>query len=174
VLAGAAMWVVLLSVTFETVRIDSGSMRPTLQSSDRVLTVRSWVWRALRRGHRAGEIVVFTRPNTSGPKFIKRIAAVPGDIVEYNGSCILVKRLGDQGLQRGTCSPSVQAIDEMIAVPPGRCFVVGDERQHSNDSRSFGTIADSDIDNVALWVVWPPSRFGPISGVEQPNRWPEI
>ena len=155
---GVAALVAVALVTFvaQAFRVQGHSMEPTLQDGERLL-VDKLSYR-LREPRRA-EVVVFRVPGDPGRRFIKRIIGVPGDVIEFrDGRVVLNGRVLVEpyavGPTRGPEGPEV--------VPPGRYFVLGDNRAHSEDSRfqEVGFIPRQDLVGRAVWIFWPLHRAG--------------
>lgn len=175
-----------LAVVFKTFLIQafyipSSSMEPTLQISDRVL-VEKLSYRFGEIEH--GDIVVFLRdgdPLTAQPPanpaarllrsfgeavgltpplerdFIKRVIGLPGDEITCRGGQVLRNGtpLAEPYVMAGAvsdCAPTT--------VEPGQVFVMGDNRENSQDSRAFGAIDDDDIIGRAFVRIWPVTRLG--------------
>lgn len=194
--------VALFLITFvvRTFYIPSGSMLPTLQERD-VLLVNEFAYR-FGAPHR-GDIVVFTPPIASASSFIKRVVAVPGDTLRIqNGSVyvngrkvnepyiaqapdygLIVKNYGiyvDNGSGFEALDPAQanipprrtwQAADR---VPNGFYFVMGDNRNDSEDSHVWGfaqlrghfasgplakTATMADFTGRAFLLLWPFDRM---------------
>ena len=95
-----------------------------------------------------GDIVVFTPPNQSSVVFIKRVIAVPGDrllitngVVSINGTPLSEPYLPE----RWTYNNNWPSSGLQVIVPPDQYFVMGDNRNHSSDSRTFGFVSISAI-----------------------------
>lgn len=143
VVALALVFTVLLAVAlrrhvFFMVRVESSSMAPTLRPRDLLLAI------PLRReALRRGAVVVF-RSSELGMPMVKRVIGLPGDDVELgaggavrvNGELLDEPYAVASGTYRGR-----------VVVPPDRCFVLGDNRPLSIDSRSWSepTIRAGDI-----------------------------
>ena len=155
-------------------RIPSSSMEPTLHCAkpgdfcegrfdDRVIANRL----AYRFGDpERGQIVVFTAPRAAdrcggqegGSAFVKRIVGLPGELVSERGGVVYIdgKRLVEpyvDSSRRGRESRS------WPRVAPGHYFVMGDNRVHSCDSRTWGTVPRSSLIGPVMFVYWPPSRL---------------
>jgi len=52
--------------------------------------------------------------------------------------------------------------DQLVPVPEGHVWIEGDEAFHSRDSNSFGTVPIGLIEAKVTYILWPPSRFGPV------------
>ena len=101
---------------------------------------------------------LFGFPTGTSRDFIKRVVAVEGDTIEgrndtifVNGEPVEEDYLPD-GILTGTFAPFEVGRDEV--------FVMGDNRNNSDDSRNFGPIDEDDVVGRAVLVVWPPSDFG--------------
>jgi signal peptidase I len=141
--------------------IPSGSMMDTLLVGDYIL-VNKFLYGAelpftdahlpgLRKPER-GDIVVFKYPNDETRDFIKRIVAVGGDTVQVvDNRVVLNGRLIDEPYIRHCgylygCEPTV--------VPQGAYFVMGDNRDNSQDSRYWGFVRREKIRGKAFLIYW--------------------
>ncbi|MCP3995264.1 MAG: signal peptidase I, partial [bacterium] len=88
---------------------------------------------------------------------IKRVVGLPGETVEIRDNAVLIDgvRLLEDYLPEGL----VMSDEGPWEVPLGQYFVMGDNRNSSNDSRRFGPIDRDRIVGRAFSVVWPPSRW---------------
>jgi signal peptidase I len=152
--------------------IPSESMLNTLQVDDRVLVNKlNYRFGDIERG----DIVVFERPPGAGGQiddFIKRVIALPGETVTLvNGQVFIDDVLLDEPYVEGAqTDPIVAAITGLGCTntpEPDRCtvaegwyFVMGDNRNSSIDSRSFGPIDEDTIAGRAFLKVWPLSDLG--------------
>ena len=124
---------------YETFRIPSASMAPTIESGDFVMANT----RAYRHADPAfGDVVVFSTPDREGVKYAKRIVGLPGDKIEIVDGTLV--RNGTSVPEPYVASPvrdSGQGHDfALVMVSPGAYFLLGDNRQMSHDSRHFGAI----------------------------------
>ena len=198
VIAALVLTIVLKAFVVQVFAIPSGSMENTLQPGDRVL-VNKLVYRF--RDIARGDVVVFSGQGSWGPDappppgnplarfwdgvtnligisapgtdYIKRVIGVPGDHV----ACCDAGRVTVNGVPLSEQSyvhpgdvPSQVVFS--VTVPPGRLWVLGDNRANSDDSRyrrddpGSGTIPESAVVGRAFVIIWPPSRIGdlPIPG----------
>ena len=155
-------------------RIPSSSMEPTLHCAkpgaycegrfdDRVVANRL----AYRFGDPGrGQIVVFTAPRAAdrcggqegGSTFVKRIVGLPGERVSERDGAFYIdgKRLVEAYVdpaQRGHESK------RWPRVASGNYFLLGDNRIHSCDSRTWGTVPRSSLIGPVVLTYWPPSRL---------------
>lgn len=153
VLLTALIFLIVNTVTGRF-RIEGQSMEPNLHDGEYVLIDK--VSYALHSPER-GDVVVFVRPGERD--YIKRVIGLPGDTVEVRGGQVLVNGvvLDEPYLSQ----PMHQEIGAR-QVEPDRYFVMGDNRNNSSDSRSFGTISAKDIVGRAWIVYWPPTAWGGI------------
>jgi signal peptidase I len=187
VLALAFALYIVIAFALQTVRVDGESMEPTLQNSDLLFADKlSYHLHAPERG----DIIVLRPPDQPNTDFIKRIVAVPDDFVEIDGkhlnadgstsAAVLVKTclscapqvlkepyLPDQKKEPWTemvfcCDSTGHATGEptWLHVPQDMYFVLGDNRNHSRDSRSIGLIPRNNILGRAWVRIWPLSHFG--------------
>ena len=191
----AALVLTILLKTFVTqvFAIPTGSMENTLQPGDRVL-VNKLVYRF--RDIARGDVVVFSGQGSWGPDappppgnplvrlwhevtnlvgvsapgtdYIKRVIGLPGDHVmccDTRGRVTVNGvPLSEQSYVHPGDVPSQVVFS--VTVPPGRLWVLGDNRANSDDSRyrrddpGSGTIPESAVVGRAFVIIWPPSRIG--------------
>lgn len=143
--------------------IPSNSMDPTLHIGDRLL-----VEKISYHLHppALGDIVVFHPPETLqswgyDPKqaFIKRVVGEPGDtLAVYDGH--LYRNGKPQTETYLAAAPAYQM--SSFTVPPGHIFVMGDNRNDSNDSHVWGPLPVENVIGHAQFRFWPVSHFGPL------------
>ena len=157
--------------------IPSSSMAPQLEVGDRVVVSRT-AYR-LHEPNR-GDVVVFPRPGVQidRPGFpavildealeatgiarpddnqlIKRVVGLPGETIEGRGGDLLIngEPLVEPYLAAGLETADFDARD----IPPDQVFVMGDNRDNSQDSRVFGPVPVDSLVGRAIAVVWPPGR----------------
>jgi signal peptidase I len=141
--------------------IPSNSMDPTLHIGDRLLVEKvSYRWQPPHRG----DIVVFTPPPqltklgyAPGQAFIKRVIGVPGQTVQVVDGQVLVN---DQPLHEPCILEPPAYLLPPITVPAGQVFVLGDNRNDSNDSHVWGSLPQTNIIGRARLRFWPLDRLG--------------
>jgi len=151
------------SLTTETVHVLGSSMMPTLSSGD--LLVASKIDYRLHPPER-GDIVVLQNPGLHSEDYIKRVVGMPGDHVlirdghiYINGSELVEPYVNQPWSLTRSWLQTPTASDGQI-VPPDSYFVLGDNRDHSNDSRTFGYISRDQIDAKAWLRFWPAGTAG--------------
>ncbi|MBK8977828.1 MAG: signal peptidase I [Planctomycetes bacterium] len=145
--------IVLLHLFVVQVSIVRGeSMQPCLQDGDRLLVDR--VSYSLTPVDRF-DVVVLRNPRDPSVDYVKRVIGLPGDVVELRDGRLCVN---------GAAVPeSFGPIHDHadlppVTVPPGFCFVLGDNRPVSCDSREFGFVALTLLRGKVRARFWPPSR----------------
>lgn len=150
-----ALVIALLVRTFlvEVYRVEGSSMSNTLYTGERLL-VNKFVYKYVRPA-KPGDIIVFQYPRDPGRDFIKRVVAVAGDKVAIRAGKVYVNgRLFPE-------APSALVADEERGeqvVPPDSVWVLGDNRNNSEDSRYFGEVPLNNIQGLAFFRVWPLQR----------------
>lgn len=115
-------------------RVTDVSMLPTL-SEGRLFLVHKWIYRF--RSPRRGEIVIFRAPDQERWYYVKRVIAVEGDrLAIERGQVTLNGEPLHEPYTRGQTYPKMEA----LVIPPDSCFVMGDNRPESEDSRQFGLL----------------------------------
>ena len=162
----------------QTVRVDGDSMDNTLQNQD--LLLASKVSYDFGGNPSRGDIVVLMPPSDPTRDFIKRVIGVPGDVIQIDGTKSPTKLLikpGGQGDFQTVKEPylpeswtamnyccksngTVSATAQAVTIPPGDYFVLGDNRNRSSDSRSFGFVPRKNMLAKAFLRIWPFNRFG--------------
>jgi signal peptidase I len=143
--------------------IPSESMFPTLEIGDR-LVVEKVSYRFGEIHH--GDIVVFQPPPQlqrqgyqTNQAFIKRAIATSGDRVEVHNGLVY---LNDRPLTENYIAQPPQYDLMPITVPEGTLFVMGDNRNNSNDSHIWGFLPQNNLIGHAVFRFWPLSRFGKV------------
>lgn len=176
VLAAALTVAVVVRVfIFTPFYIPSGSMEPTLQIHDKIL-VNKLSYR-LHDVHR-GDVIVFDAPPNGNfgadvKDLVKRVIGTPGDTVEIRDCAVFVdgQELVEPYIPHDpdgspVCTDGADRIvdldgDGKIQVPPGKVFVMGDNRkpQQSYDSRKWGFLDENLIVGRAFVIYWPISHW---------------
>ena len=117
--------------------------------------------RYLFRGPRRGDVIVFRSPTqpSSGPErdFIKRIIGLPGEQVEVRDCTVFID---GRPLDEPYISERPLYTYGPETVPEDEYFVLGDNRNNSSDSHSWGMLPKENIIGQAWLIYWPSSAFG--------------
>lgn len=110
-------------------------------------------------GPQRGDVIVFEPPNRPGDDYVKRIIGLPGETVEIvNGQVFINGELLDEPFLPTPGSYTTPA----RVVPEGQVFVLGDNRNNSNDSHTWGPLPIENIVGRAWISYWPPVYWGTI------------
>jgi signal peptidase I len=145
------------TVAVDAFLVPTGSMSPTILPGDRFLADKIT---GHFRGFHKGEIVAFFPPSDPTMTHVKRIVAVAGDRIEVRRGLVYVN-----GAASGLCPSMPYRIAGMTplqfpcTVPPGKLFLLGDNRDYSVDSRHYGFVDAQAVVGLAVIVY---------ASVEQP------
>lgn len=152
-----ALLIALLINVFlgQATRVDGQSMEPSLHTDER-LVVEKLSYRL--RGPQRFDIVVIRVPSQGDELLIKRVIGLPGEAVEIRDGVVYINgaELGEPFVEQRT----YPGRDAKVTVPPLHVFVMGDNRTHSNDSRSFGPVPIDNIVGRAWLAYWPLETAG--------------
>lgn len=179
ILMAFALALLIKSLLIQAFWIPTGSMEPTLVPGDRVIVAKvPYYFHDPRRGdiivfeepdpadepergvlgaltHWLGQGLGFTAPDN--PDYIKRVIGEPGDVVSARRGHVYVNgvRISEPYLTERT-----ERFDD-VKVPPGKLFVMGDNRSNSLDSRfSLGFVPIDRVVGKAVWIIWPADSMG--------------
>lgn len=165
IMAGILVFFIIRPFIVQAFYIPSDSMLPTLQRGDRIL-VNKFVYRF--KSPQRGDVIVFPAPpqalsnsdysvgNSSSKKdFIKRLIGLPNDTIEVQGGAVYIN--GKKTKENYIMDPPMYEYGP-FKVPPGKLFVMGDNRNNSNDSHFWGPLAEERVLGKAMVIFWPPKR----------------
>ena len=140
----------------QPVKVEGTSMLPKLADKQRIF-VNKILYRIddIQRG----DVIVFKLPEDLSRSYIKRVVGLPGETVEIDKGTVLID---GQALLEPRLLPQYRdrSSEPAVTVPEGQYYVLGDHRNTSNDSRTWGTVDESFITGKAVFAYWPPERFG--------------
>jgi|GEM_PF-171235 len=154
----AAVTAILIVVfVVQPVKVEGTSMLPKLHDGERIF-VNKFIYQfeSIERG----DIVVFWYPLDPSKSFIKRIIGLPGEVVRIdNGKVYINNKPVDEPYLSAehTRFPSSYP---PTRVPDHHYFVMGDNRDASNDSRTWGPVPEKYIYGKAMFRYWPPANVG--------------
>jgi signal peptidase I len=138
----------LIDAVVGRVRVENISMQPTLHQDQFILVNKL----AYRLGDfQRGDIIVFHFPGDPREDYIKRVIGLPGDNIEIEGGQVFVNGFGLE-------EPYIAAppnYTKSYQVPEEGLFVLGDNRNQSSDSHSWGYVPVSNVVGKALIIYWP-------------------
>lgn len=147
-------------------QVNGQSMVPTFIDQEYLLTDK--VSYKLSDPHR-GDLVVFHAPSSAncppggGCDFIKRVIGVPGDVIDFRDGQVYVnnEKLDEPYLDPDIVTETSNFTSNgPIRLGADEYFVMGDNRPHSSDSRTWGPISESDIVGKVFFRYWPPDKTG--------------
>ncbi|HWR39022.1 MAG TPA: signal peptidase I [Patescibacteria group bacterium] len=135
----------------ELYMVEGPSMRPTLENGER-LVVNKFIYRF--KAPEKGDVLVFRYPKDPSRDFIKRVIATPGDTVEMKDGKLFVN---GELLNETYILERTRGSYPLSTVPEGRVFVMGDNRNNSEDSRfrDVGFVSRDLIKGKAVMIFWP-------------------
>jgi signal peptidase I len=148
----------LITFVAQAFRVQGASMLPLLEDNERIIVNKfGYRFHPIERG----DVVVFWYPKDPSVSFIKRVVGRPGDQVEIRHGAVFVngQKLKEDYVRMTFRDDETYA---PVQVPPGYYYVLGDHRNSSNDSRSWGEVPEKYIYGKALLRFWPLSKLGMI------------
>lgn len=149
----AVILFVLLQATVQNTVVEGQSMEPNLADGQRLLVNKL----AYRFGEpQRGDIVVIDSPRGTSEKLIKRIVGMPGEEIELRQGRVYI----DGRLLEEFYHPRVGMRPyPPTVIAPDHYFLLGDNRDHSGDSRVWGPVHSEMIVGRAWLSLWPPERW---------------
>jgi len=147
-----------LSITVQTVHVVGTAMEPAVRDGDYLVADK--LAPRLRAPAR-GDVVIFRDPADPERDLIKRVVGLPGERVLVSGCAVWVDghRLAEPYVRGWSdCAASWPAGGQPALLGPDHLFVMGDNRDHSRDSRELGPIARRQIEAQVRFRVLPLER----------------
>lgn len=134
-------------------RVYGSCMEPNLNTGERLLGNKL----ALAQGVHRGDVIVFQPPHKKDTAFVKRVIGLPGEEIEIRDSRVYVNHrvLTEPYLQRAWHDDRAPE-----RIPNNMVFVLGDNRDNSNDSRMWGELPVRNIQAKACFRYWPLEKMG--------------
>jgi signal peptidase I len=155
----AAVTAVLIVVfVVQPVKVEGTSMLPRLQNDQRIF-VNKFIYNfdPIQRG----DIIVFWFPDDPSKSFIKRVIGLPGETIriDYKGQLFINGQLISEPYLSPDYTRSPMVYSDTF-IKPHYYFVMGDNRDYSNDSRRWGQVPEKYIYGKAMFRYWPLSQMG--------------
>ncbi len=168
---GLSIFLVIYLFFMQPHQVSGQSMEPNLINNDYVLTDKV----SYRVGEpKRGDVVVIHAPEAAncptgtGCDFIKRLIGLPGETIAVQDNSILVngKKLDEQYIPKNFSTlPGSYTKGRQVVLTTDQYFVVGDNREHSSDSRAWGPVSRNDIVGRAFFRYWPADDISSIPSV---------
>jgi signal peptidase I len=164
IIFAAVMAVLIVVFVVQPVKVEGTSMQPRLENDERIFVNKfKYTFESIERF----EIVVFWYPEDPTKSFIKRVIGLPNDLIDMdalgritiNGHPIEEPYLAPERNQAARAKWN-QVRSDFKYVKPHYYFVMGDNRDASNDSRTWGLVPEKYIYGKAMFRYWPPPRIG--------------
>lgn len=156
-----SIFIIVYLFIFQPHEVKGNSMHPSFEHADFLLTDKiSYRFNNPQRG----DVIVFKAPLNTQFDYIKRIIGLPGENIAVREEQIYIngKKLEESYLPDDFSTRSGRFLknDQTANIPLGEYFVMGDNRNHSSDSRDWGTIPRENIVGKVWLRYWPLDRFG--------------
>lgn len=157
--------VVLIVFIYQPVKVEGTSMTPTLSDQERIF-INKFTYKFHLGEIERGDTVVFWYPEDRTKSYIKRVIGLPGDRIRIDSGQVYVN---DHPLvedyvefKDNSSWPHTEAGEPVhdVVVPSDQYFVLGDHRNSSSDSRSWGFVEKKDIYGKAVFAYWPLYKMG--------------
>ncbi|MBI3740589.1 MAG: signal peptidase I [Chloroflexi bacterium] len=144
----------LIRLVVQNFRIEGASMEPNLHDGQ-FLIINKFVYQSVKP--QRGDVVVFRYPPDPARDFIKRVIALPGDRVVVAHGRVMVN--GAWLDEPYPLNPGSYSFEQAI-VGADELFVLGDNRNYSSDSHTWGMLPFENVIGKAWLSYWPPDFFG--------------
>ncbi len=145
-------------------KIPTGSMEPTLSIGDCLIAGSKYFKKnELQRG----DLVIFLYPEDPTKDFLKRVIALEGETIEIKNKKVYINDKPIPEEYKTHIDSQIRSRDDKfyyrdiirdnygpVVVPPGQCFVMGDNRDNSQDSRYYGFIPLGNLKGKPLYIYW--------------------
>ena len=143
----------LIRFAAQSFRVDGMSMEPGLHTDEYVLVNKvAYLFHEPQRG----DVIVFHYPLDTTKDFIKRIIGIPGDTIQTTSNEVIIN---GKILNEPYISTPFNFDTNTWKLGPGEFFVMGDNRDNSLDSRTWGPLNRNYIVGKAIAVYWPLSNW---------------
>lgn len=150
--------------------VSGASMQETFQDKEYLIVDQlSYRFHEPRRG----DVIIFRYPNDPSKYFIKRIIALPGETISITGTSVKIQNAENPAgfkLDEPYAQTGEGNREQNLTLSEDEYFVMGDNRDHSSDSRTWGTLDRDAIVGRAFIRLLPPQRIDFMPGESQVNE----
>lgn len=174
ILLALALFIVINTFVAQLYQVIGSSMLPDFHNGEYLLTDKlTYRFREPQRG----EVIIFKSPESPHhDAYIKRIVALPGETLKIEDNRVTIYNhkhpegftLKEPYLKKETLTEGKKDITEgePFSISPESYVVLGDNREVSSDSRTWGAITKDEIIGRSLFRLWPPNAFSYIARAE--------
>ena len=155
VLLTIILFAVINAVTGRS-QVNGSSMEETLHDGQYLIISKLAYW---IHPPQRGDIIVLKPPNNPGEDYIKRIVGLPGERVEMRDGAVWI----DGIVLEEPYVSSVPRYEKQWTLQDGEYLVLGDNREDSDDSHTWGALPTDNIVGKAWLTYWPPEQWGPVA-----------
>ena len=153
----------LLRLTVQSYTVVMSSMFPNFEEGECIM-VNKVSYRS--SGPQRGDVIVFNPPFPSEYPFIKRVIGLPGETVEIKDEKVFIDGIP---LEEEYIMESPNYTMPAQEVPEDEYFVLGDNRNNSNDSEDGWTVPRDNLIGRAWFIYWPPSKVRVVKHYSYPE-----
>jgi signal peptidase I len=153
----------LLRLTVQSYTVVMSSMFPNFEEGECIM-VNKVSYRS--SGPQRGDVIVFNPPFPSEYPFIKRVIGLPGETVEIKDEKVFIDGIP---LEEEYIMESPNYTMPAQEVPEDEYFVLGDNRNNSNDSHNNWTVPRDNLIGRAWFIYWPPSKLRVVKHYSYPE-----
>ncbi len=143
-------------LSIQTYEVFQTSMEPNFSEGQRVLVNKAAYWFG---GPQRGDVILLKAPGNNDETFIKRAIGLPGDTIEIISGQLYINGVA---IEEPYVIKSFTYSMQKLTIPEGNYFVLGDNRDISNDSHNGWLLAEEDVIGKAWLITWPPSDWGTV------------
>jgi signal peptidase I len=151
---------VAIKLSIDTRFVEGDSMEPSLPPSQLVMVNKlAYLFGSPQRG----DVIVLYFPLDTTKQFIKRIIGVPGDTIDLSPTEI---KVNGHPIAEPYVTKEINSQVGSVTLGPDQYFVMGDHREVSCDSRSWGPLPKSDIIGKVTLIYWPLNKIHGVNTYE--------
>jgi signal peptidase I len=155
---------VCLRLTVQSYTVVMSSMEPNFHDGECIMVNKVSYHSS---GPQRGQVIIFNPPFDSEYPFIKRVIGLPGETVEIKDGNVFINGTALEEDEYIMAPPSYTMSAKEI--PENEYFVLGDNRNNSNDSHTGWTVPRDNIIGKAWFIYWPPSKWGVVKHYSYPE-----